>query len=198
MITSDETDKIAPQWVKALHALENVTKDSAGHHGKYATLNACLRAVKPVLEQYGLAVQQYHRPAGDNKVGVVTRIWHESGQWLEDEGLAMAAPNDPQKVGGAITYGKRYSLTTFCAISTEDDDGQAAADTMRAEASKAHELNERSRDAFNELKRLSTPEKEAIKHWADGRSLTQSAMAADEQWLGHVESYLDELKASAS
>lgn len=194
---SEQIDKIAPAWIAALHEVNNVTVDGDGNWGKYATIGACLAVVKPVLARHGLAVQQYSRP-GDGRVLITTRIWHDSGQWIEDEGLAMPAPNDPQKVGGSVTYGRRYALTTFFAIATADDDGQSAADTMRAEASKAHELHERSRDAFNELKRLSTPEKEAIKHWADGRSLTQSAMAADEQWLGHVESYLDELKASTS
>lgn len=132
MNTSDNIDHIGPAWVAALNAVGNVTEDASGHHGKYATLGACLGVVKPVLAEHDLAVQQYNRPGADGKVVVVTRIWHTSGEWLEDEGLAMAAPSDPQKVGGAVTYARRYSLTTFFAISTTDDDGQAATDHMRA------------------------------------------------------------------
>lgn len=192
---SEAIDKIAPAWIEALHEVNNVTVDGDGNWGKYATIGACLAVVKPVLERHGLAVQQYSRP-GDGRVLITTRIWHSSGQWIEDEGLAMPAPNDPQKVGGSITYGRRYALTTFFAIATADDDGQAASDTMRDEANKAHEMSERARDVTNEMKRLSADDKTAIKAWANGRSLGMAALTGDEQWLGHVESYLDELKAA--
>lgn len=125
MNTSDKTDEVVPALVAALHQINNVTKDSAGHHGKYATLNACLDAVKPVLEQHDLALHQ-HVVDSERGVCVRTRIWHKSGQWVEDDGLTMPAPNDPQKVGGSVTYARRYSLTTFFGISTEDDDGASA------------------------------------------------------------------------
>ena len=48
MRTSDETDQIAPAWAKALTAMPHVSKDSPGHHGRYATIGAVLNAARPV------------------------------------------------------------------------------------------------------------------------------------------------------
>ena len=207
MITSDSIDKIAPAWVAALQGVADVTKDSEGHHGKYASLAACLATVKPQLGNHGLAVQQYNRPGEGGKVVVVTRIWHESGQWLEDEGLAMAAPNDPQKVGGAVTYARRYSLTTFFAIATEDDDGHAATEHMRssrqqAPRQEAHQEAPQARrgDSFSEaahqvynalVAQKGTPVAEHMKQWREQQgdnppSFTLEALDGDPEWLDMV------------
>lgn len=214
MITSTNTDAIGPAWVAALNGVNNVTEDASGHHGKYATLGACLAVVKPVLAEHGLAVQQYNRPGADGKVVVVTRIWHTSGEWLEDEGLAMAAPSDPQKVGGAVTYARRYSLTTFFAIATTDDDGQGASDAMRQpqrapasreEPARSNEPPSPAATVYEALGRQKgTPVAEQMKAWRSGQeaergeaSFTIEALEADPEWLDLVAGKLADLLEAA-
>ena len=53
---------------------------------------------------------------------------HESGEWLESDGLTMKpVKNDPQGMGSAITYARRYALQSFLSLNTgEDDDGNNA------------------------------------------------------------------------
>jgi hypothetical protein len=40
--------------------------------------------------------------------------------------VASKDPSDPQKMGGAITYYRRYSLLALLGLAPEDDDGNAA------------------------------------------------------------------------
>ena len=198
MRTSEATDKIIPEWVRALHEVNAVTKDSSGHHGKYATLGACLDAVKPVLAAHGLALHQYN--ASYNGVRIVTRIWHESGQWIEDEGLDMPAPNDPQKVGGSVTYARRYALTTFFGITTTDDDANDATAYMRnppQERPQAAVANDQPSEAalqvFGLLKRYKgTQVAEAMKQYAADehpqlpQPFTLASLNADSEWCNAV------------
>ncbi|TWI45037.1 ERF superfamily protein [Pseudomonas duriflava] len=51
---------------------------------------------------------------------------HESGQWIANTLLGPCSKLDPQGVGSAITYYRRYSLAAFAGIAQEDDDGSAA------------------------------------------------------------------------
>lgn len=192
MNTSERVDQVGPAWVKALRDIPHVRRDAQGHHGGYVTLRAVLDAAAPVLEANGLAIQQWHRlPTIGNGVEVVTRVWHESGQWIEDEGFWMPAPNDPQKVGGAATYARRYALFTFLAVVTDDDDGQAATDELRHEIDAANELDGRIRDVMADLRNLDSDGQAAIKEWANDRPLTGNAFR-DVDWLTLVEAWLDE------
>lgn len=216
MNTSEAKDKIIPAWIEALHEVGAVTQDSSGHHGKYATLGACLDAVKPVLKERGLAVQQYNTES-ERGVRVVTRIWHESGQWLEDGGLTMPAPSDPQKVGGAVTYARRYALTTFFAITTRDDDGQEATDSMsemraakpstpaqrRPEPSQEPEVPASAgRQVYDALVQYKgTTVAAMLKDWAHEQDmkLTLAALEGDDDWCAAVaERLADTIEAQAA
>jgi hypothetical protein len=57
---------------------------------------------------------------------VTTRLMHSSGQWVEASGRMKPMKNDPQGVGSAITYARRYGLQAIAGIPAEDDDGNAA------------------------------------------------------------------------
>jgi len=58
-------------------------------------------------------------------VTVLTRLLHSSGQWMEDSVSAMLPNGDPQAVGSAITYLRRYALQAVAGIAAEDDDAEA-------------------------------------------------------------------------
>ena len=63
----------------------------------------------------------------NNTVIVETILAHESGQWIQSELCMPLAKNDPQGVGSAITYGRRYGLAAIVGIvADDDDDGNAA------------------------------------------------------------------------
>ena len=59
-------------------------------------------------------------------VSVVSRLMHSSGQFLEDSVSAMLPSADPQAVGSAVTYLRRYSLQSIVGVAPEDDEAEAA------------------------------------------------------------------------
>ncbi len=53
-----------------------------------------------------------------------TKLVHVSGETSEGKiTLPCQEENNPQKLGGALTYMRRYSLTTMLGIEEADDDG---------------------------------------------------------------------------
>ena len=64
--------------------------------------------------------------SGEGLAGVETIIMHESGEFISGEFLLKCSKNDPQGMGSAITYARRYGLQSACGIPSEDDDGNAA------------------------------------------------------------------------
>ena len=62
----------------------------------------------------------------DGKLHLVTRLLHESGEWIEDTAVCPMPKQDPQGLGSAMTYLRRYSLASICGLYQEDDDGEAA------------------------------------------------------------------------
>jgi hypothetical protein len=68
----------------------------------------------------------------DGRIGVVTRLLHKSGQWMEGEFTMPGVKQDPQGYGSALTYARRYSLAAFAGVATgEDDDAEKAHEPKR-------------------------------------------------------------------
>jgi len=128
--------KIATAFVKAKKAFSPALKDKTNpaFRSKYADLGACLEAVNDALLENGIAVyQETHDDA--TGVTVETVFLHESGETIRSGKFHVpAAKQDPQGYGSALTYARRYSLTTACGIAPEDDDGNAGTDAKRREA----------------------------------------------------------------
>jgi hypothetical protein len=134
MITSESIAKIAPAFVAAQAEFDHVSKeaDNDFFKSKYATLAACIEVVKPILAKHDLAVMQgaVTPVFAEASAGILiqTRLLHSSGEWMEDEGLRLPlAKNDPQGVGSAVTYGRRYSLLALLGVAPDDDDDGNAA-----------------------------------------------------------------------
>jgi len=127
---SSTISNLAASLVKFNAEVKRIEKDGNNPHfrSKYATLDGVVDDIRPILQKHGLSVMQFPGKDGDD-VTVKTMLLHESGEWLESEtSAARPVKNDPQGVGSAITYLRRYSLTAFLSLSTGDidDDGNAA------------------------------------------------------------------------
>jgi len=122
------SETLSSAMVAALGALNNVTKNATNPHFKnrYASLDAILDAVRPILHKNGLALSQTPLTA-DGMVGVTTRIIHTSGESTESTLLLPAGQNTAQGYGSALTYARRYSISSILGIAADDDDdGQIA------------------------------------------------------------------------
>ncbi|MGX8233981.1 ERF family protein [Bacillus subtilis] len=134
MKTSDETKNIIQALVKAQASFESVKKDRQNPfaNSAYATLDAILEEVLPKLTENGIALtQEPVTSLTENglKIGVITRLFHTSGEFMEYDPLFMelekgAKMNMAQSAGSVITYAKRYAISAILGISTdEDNDG---------------------------------------------------------------------------
>lgn len=88
---------------------------------KYASLDAILEVVTPILNTNGLFITQYPMNDGD-RVGVHTVIFYKDGEAIQCKFTMNLAKNDPQGAGSAITYARRYALVSMLGLNVEDDD----------------------------------------------------------------------------
>jgi hypothetical protein len=129
MKTSDSIKQIAEALVSAQKEIRFAVKDSTNPHykSKYANINSVIDAVKAPLNNNGIAILQSLSPSDDNKLHLTTRLIHSSGEWIEDTAVCPIQKQDPQGLGSAISYIRRYSISSLCALYADDDDGQSAA-----------------------------------------------------------------------
>lgn len=115
---------------KAQQSLKPVPRSEYNPHFKnwFAPLDAIIAEVNRVFKPNGLCFTQQVATRDDAAgVLVVTSIHHESGQSYSDHGCYMpAGKNTAQAFGAAMTYARRYGLSTLVGIATEDDDGHGA------------------------------------------------------------------------
>ena len=111
--------------------MAGATKSAANpfFKSKYANLEEVIRVVKTAFEANGLSFVQFPI-SGEGTAGVETIILHESGEFISNEFLLKCSKADPQGMGSAITYARRYGLQSACGIPSEDDDGNAASAPM--------------------------------------------------------------------
>lgn len=93
---------------------------------QYMTLGDILSGVRPTLSKHGLAISQ--RPLVTSAgAGCITSLLHKDGGCFETSLLLPAAQQNPQAIGSAITYARRYTLTGLLGIAADlDDDAEAA------------------------------------------------------------------------
>ena len=110
-----------------------ISKDSTNpfFKSKYFDINGLLKHVEPLLDKNGLLLLQ---PI--IKGEVFSKIINtENG---ENVTSSMLLPNiqDPQKVGSAVTYYRRYTLQSLLGLQAEDDDANAASKATKPKADK--------------------------------------------------------------
>ena len=101
----------------------SIKKNSINPHFKneYADLNEVLDKVKKSLNERGVVIVQ--EPASG---GLITRLRDTEDETEVTSFVQFVNPTDMQKLGGAITYAKRYALIAMLALEDEDDDGNKA------------------------------------------------------------------------
>src|SRR5262245_29011671 len=91
---------------------------------RYAPLSSGLDIVRKTLGQHEIATMQ--TTAIDQASGLVnltTVLAHASGEWIASDWpvCPIAEMANPQRMGAALTYARRYALFTLVGIAGEDD-----------------------------------------------------------------------------
>jgi len=131
MTRSESQTEISKALVKCQAMLKPAKKDSENPHfrSRYANLQSCWDACREALTSNGLCLLQSPFGCSDTpgRIGLETRLMHTSGEWLAGQITIDLAKTDPQAVGSALTYLRRYSLSAFIGlVADDDDDGNAA------------------------------------------------------------------------
>ncbi len=133
--SSETVAALATALAKAQAALVNPEKSliatirpmrpgEAERSFRYAPLASGLDIVRKTLGQHEIATVQ--TTAIDPATGVVnltTMLAHSSGEWIASDWPVCAAAEtaNPQRMGAALTYARRYALFTLVGIAGEDD-----------------------------------------------------------------------------
>src|SRR5438128_10285213 len=117
---------------------------------RYAPLSSGLDIVRKTLGQHEIATVQ--TTAIDQAAGIVnltTMLAHASGEWIASDWpvCPVAETANPQRMGAALTYARRYALFTLVGIAGEDDvDAPELCDGPRSQTSSAEEHPPITRD----------------------------------------------------
>jgi hypothetical protein len=125
---------------KALAAFQQevpvIHKGTQGYGYSYADLPKIFEVINPLLQKHGLGFTQLI-----NGQTIVTVLFHsESGEQIDSQtdipqGVQLKGMNDFQVLGSAITYLRRYALSSILGIVT-DKDVDAAGEQIKTEAKK--------------------------------------------------------------
>lgn len=99
-----------------------ILKETSGYNYQYADLPAIFAVINPLLKTHGLGFYQ-----AVNGTKIKTVVFHiESAETIESEtdipqGVQLNKMNDFQVLGSAITYIKRYALSSLLGLVTDKD-----------------------------------------------------------------------------
>ena len=114
-------NSVYPKLAKVKAVLNPIRKTETNPFlkSKYFDINSLLEQVEPIIQEHGLILAQ---PIQQGKVTTYL-IDPDTG---DDLGSEIELPNiqDPQKLGSAITYYRRYTLVSLLALQALDDDGE--------------------------------------------------------------------------
>lgn len=121
---SPTVNKLFAALVAAQAEMRNPPKDSVNPHfkSKFADLATVLDTVKPVLAKHKLGVVQLPCEVAGIGPGLSTMLVHESGEFIRGVIALRPVKPDPQGIGSAMTYARRYGLQAVLGITADDDD----------------------------------------------------------------------------
>ena len=122
-------------------------RTKSGHmvNYSYADIASIIRATRPGLTANGLSITQFMdeqtshldvitakgdvsktETVRDFRSYLVTRLYHESGEYLESKQVLELSTQNPQEAGSKLTYFKRYHLQSLIGVAGEEDaDGKS-------------------------------------------------------------------------
>jgi hypothetical protein len=129
VMQSSEIGKLAEALSKAQAQMQGAVKDSSNpfFKSKYADLSSVWNSCREPLTNNGLTVIQTTDGA-DGVIELITTLAHTSGQFIRGRLPLRPVKNDPQGIGSAISYARRYGLSSIVGVIQEDDDGERAMD----------------------------------------------------------------------
>ena len=135
MKKSETLTEFSKAFAKTQQEMKQPLKDTNNpfFKSKYVPLENVVEAITESANKNGLSFTQFPSSDEAGNVTVGTLVMHSSGEWIEYDPIKMKpVKNDPQSIGSAITYAKRYALSAIFGITSDpDDDGNEATQTKK-------------------------------------------------------------------
>lgn len=132
MHTSESTTSLFKAMIEAAPEVQAISKSKQAYGYKYATLDSLIDMLRGALPKHGLWFTQ-SPSTGEGRISLTTRVLHVSGEWIEDtieiqsDSALSGKVNEVQKAGAAITYLRRYTLSSIFGVASDEDvDGNVA------------------------------------------------------------------------
>lgn len=135
MTQSESIKQLSAALASAQKLIKVAAKEAVNPHfkSKYADLAEVFNACRQGLQEFGIAVIQ--APGYEAGVATLTtRLLHSSGEWIEATAACRLSKDDPQGLGSAVTYLRRYALAAMLGIVADDDDDANEASRRDAQA----------------------------------------------------------------
>jgi len=145
---------------------------------KYADLASIINTVRKPFSDNGISFIQLPESVKEY-IGLTTIMMHSSGQWVKSRFLLKPTKTDPQGAGSALTYLKRYSLSSMSGVAADaDDDGN--------EASKEHA---QAKDKYSKKpppakKQPTAKPKKTVKEYCEG-AMKQYGLSTEQKAVLH-------------
>ncbi len=114
----------------AKQSIKKVAKNAKNPHFKnnYADINALIEEVEPILLENRLLLLQ---PIDDGYV--YTRIVDIDSAEICESCMKLPEIQDPQKIGSAVTYYRRYTLQSLLSLQAVDDDANLSSEAVKSQ-----------------------------------------------------------------
>lgn len=114
-----------------------ILKETQGYGYSYADLPTIFEVINPLLKKHGLGFTQVI-----NGTNLDTTIFHlESGEELKSstaipQGVSLKGMNDFQVLGSAITYLRRYAISSMLGLVTDKDNDASGEQVIQTQTKK--------------------------------------------------------------
>jgi len=120
MRTSETIKLISEALAKAQKSITNPKKLGKSNYGQFATLDDTLEVCREHCSANNISITQATRMSGDIMM-LDTRL-SCGNEWIEAEYPVIRFPARQQEIGSALTYSRRYSLSSLIGVAGEPDD----------------------------------------------------------------------------
>ncbi len=120
---TNKKESIYNKLYKIQQEIGTISKDKKNgfYKNKYFDINKLIEQLMPLFAKHNLLLLQ---PIENGKQ--YSRIIDLDGYEIVESSLQLPLDVDAQKIGGAITYYRRYTLVALLGLQAEDDDGNIA------------------------------------------------------------------------
>jgi hypothetical protein len=181
-LQSEKVDLVSKALIQAWDKIKTAKKHAENpfFHSKYADLGAVVEACKGALISSDLVPSQ-STTLIEGKIVLVTTLYHSSGQWLRGYLSVNPVKNDPQAIGSALTYARRYALSAMVGLTTEeDDDGESAMGRVPQRQSYKEKPDPRDEIPFEEA----VPAESSHTTYGNAEKSNGNAPTSDSDWRG--------------